>query len=111
VFNHLPKEQAMRADQVLPQEQQQQKPNMAQQAMQAAKDWMNKPEPLVTQAPIGTGAVNAFIRQGFKELGAVAGKAFPDSVQIDEPGTAFNLTPGIVTSQMTGRKLEMDMDR
>ncbi len=35
------------------------------------------------------GEVQAFIRQGFNELGA-ATKAFPDSLQIDEPGTVFN---------------------
>lgn len=99
----------MRADQVIPTPEQ---PSKLQQAVTKINEAVKLGnEPLVTQAPIGTGAVNAFIRQGFKELGAVAGKAFPDSVQIDEPGTAFNLTPGIVTSQMTGRKLEMDMDR
>lgn len=35
------------------------------------------------------GEVQAFIRQGFNELGA-ATKAFPDSLQIDEPGAVFN---------------------
>ena len=35
------------------------------------------------------GEVQAFVRQGFNELGA-ATKAFPDSIQIDEPGAAFN---------------------
>jgi hypothetical protein len=35
------------------------------------------------------GEIQAFFRQGVAELGAAL-KAFPDSIQIDEPGTVFN---------------------
>jgi hypothetical protein len=35
------------------------------------------------------GELKAAMLQGFNELGAAL-KAFPDSIQIDEPGTAFN---------------------
>lgn len=36
------------------------------------------------------GHVQAFARQGVNELGTVFGKAWPDSVQVDEPGAIFN---------------------
>ena len=42
---------------------------------------------------IGSGALAAAVRQGWKELGAAFGKAFPDSVQVDEAGTIGNITP------------------
>ncbi len=35
------------------------------------------------------GEIQAFIRQGFGEIGAAL-KAFPDSIQIDEPGALFS---------------------
>ncbi len=36
------------------------------------------------------GELQAAFRQGFNELGTAFGKAMPDSLQIDEPGQAFN---------------------
>jgi hypothetical protein len=44
----------------------------------------------VYHAVFRDGTVDAFLRQGANELGAVFGKALPDSVQIDEPGAVFN---------------------
>jgi len=35
------------------------------------------------------GEIQAFVRQGFNELGAAL-KAFPDSIQVDQPGQVFN---------------------
>ena len=43
----------------------------------------------VYSAAMKGGEIQAFVRQGFNELGA-ATKAFPDSLQIDEPGAVFN---------------------
>ncbi|HEX4607050.1 MAG TPA: hypothetical protein VH092_02490 [Urbifossiella sp.] len=44
----------------------------------------------------------AALRQGGKELGAAL-KAFPESISIDEPGTAFNPTQGeIAESNRSG---------
>ena len=36
------------------------------------------------------GEIQAALRQGFGELGTALGKAFPDSIQVDEPGAVFN---------------------
>lgn len=56
------------------------------------------------------GAVDAFLRQGANELGAVLGKALPDSVQIDEPGAPFNPLyrdmPSPTGPDVYGRKAE-----
>jgi hypothetical protein len=43
----------------------------------------------VYQASIRDGTVDAFLRQGANEIGAAL-KAFPDAVQVDEPGAVFN---------------------
>ncbi|MBI3408188.1 MAG: hypothetical protein HY040_07515 [Planctomycetes bacterium] len=71
--------------------------------------------PMVQDAPIGAGALAAFVRQGFKELGAVLGKATPESVQIDEPGTLANLTPQEVFATKKGlepgKSMDFEMDR
>jgi hypothetical protein len=52
------------------------------------------------------GELQAAFRQGFGELGAAFGKAFPDSIQHEEPGTVFNPLyrdmPGNPQSQSTG---------
>ncbi|QJW98440.1 hypothetical protein [Frigoriglobus tundricola] len=51
---------------------------------------------------IGAGAGMAALRQGGKELGAAL-KAFPESISIDEPGTALNPTQGeIAESNRSG---------
>lgn len=48
------------------------------------------------------GAGLAALRQGGKELGTAL-KAFPDSISIDEPGTALNPTQGeIAETNRTG---------
>lgn len=50
----------------------------------------------------GAGAGMAALRQGAKELGAAL-KAFPESISVDEPGTAFNPTQGeIAESNRSG---------
>jgi hypothetical protein len=88
-----------------------------QRLLEAAKDKaLNIGQPPQDSPQLGAGALSAMARQGFKELGAAFGKAFPDSVQIDEPGTLGNVTPAIVTAQMTGKEIggkdvkQMDMD-
>jgi hypothetical protein len=43
----------------------------------------------IGRAVLDGGQVKAAFFQGFDELGAAL-KAFPDSIQVDEPGTAFN---------------------
>ena len=68
--------------------------------------------------PIGAGALQAFVRQGFKELAQVI-PATPESVRVvEEPGSIGNPTPQIVTAQMKPKdpelmtkqaEIEMDM--
>lgn len=41
------------------------------------------------QAAMQGGEIQAAVRQGFNELGTAL-KAFPDAIQVDEPGAAFN---------------------
>lgn len=68
--------------------------------------------PLLTQPGMGAGAVPAMLRQGLKELGSLV-KAFPDSMQVDEPGTIGNITPQLITAQMTGQEIkgrQVDLD-
>jgi hypothetical protein len=43
----------------------------------------------VYRATTRDGAIDAFLRQGANELGAAL-KAFPDAIQVDEPGAVFN---------------------
>ena len=50
---------------------------------------------------IGAGALQAALRQGAKEVGAAL-KAFPDSISVDEPGTAFNPTQGEIAEANRG---------
>lgn len=58
--------------------------------------------------PIGAGALQAFVRQGFKEVAQVI-PAFKDSVQVvEEPGTVGNPTPRDVDRQ---KAAELDVDR
>ena len=47
---------------------------------------------------VGAGALAAAGRQGAKELGEAL-KAFPDSISVSEPGTAFNPTQGEIAEQ------------
>jgi hypothetical protein len=57
----------------------------------------------------GEGALQAFLRQGLKEL-SQAVPAFPDSVRvIEEPGAIGNITPQHVADQM-GRGMNMQQD-
>jgi hypothetical protein len=49
----------------------------------------NEPAP----RKIGAGALAAAMRQGGKEIGTAL-KAFPDSISVDEPGTALSPTQG-----------------
>lgn len=63
------------------------------------------------QQKIGSGALQAFLRQGAKELAQVL-PALPDSVRVvEEPGTLGNPTPQMVTQEITGRQVNFDMDR
>lgn len=69
------------------------------------------------EAKIGAGALQAFARQGFKELAQVI-PATPESVRVvEEPGAIANPTPQIVTRQMNssppakGQDLDLDMGR
>lgn len=66
-------------------------------------------------APIGSGALAAFLRQGLKEVGAAL-KPLPDSIQIDELGSLGNrVTPQEVFADKHDlsphRTLDFDMDR
>jgi hypothetical protein len=59
--------------------------------------------------PLGAGALQAALRQGFQELGTALGKAFPDSIQVDTLGTLGNrVTPQEVFAQKTGRTIDID---
>jgi hypothetical protein len=51
------------------------------------------------------GELQAAFRQGFKELGAAL-KAFPDAIQVDEPGAAFNPLYRDVPGDTPGRGQE-----
>ena len=44
----------------------------------------------VYRAVVRDGTIDAFLRQGANELGEAFGKMVPDSIQVDEPGQAFN---------------------
>lgn len=72
-----------------------------------------EPKPQEAPAPqkIGSGALQAFLRQGVKELGVVLGKATPETPQVDEPGQLWSVTPQLATEQMTGRQVNLEMDR
>jgi hypothetical protein len=45
--------------------------------------------PAAYGAAMRDGAIDAFLRQGANEIGAAL-KAFPDAIQVDEPGAVFN---------------------
>jgi hypothetical protein len=51
----------------------------------------------VIDAILEDGTIEAAGRQGIGELG-VALKAFPDSIQVEEPGTVFNPTQGEIAA-------------
>ena len=51
----------------------------------------------VIDAILEDGTIEAAGRQGIGELG-VAHKAFPDSIQVKEPGTVFNPTQGEIAA-------------
>lgn len=53
-----------------------------------SRDWITKAAAVVRNGYLG-GELQAAIRQGFNELGAAL-KAFPDAIQVDEPGAAWN---------------------
>jgi len=56
------------------------------------------------QAParkIGAGALSAAVRQGAGEIGTAL-KAFPDSIQVDEPGAIFSPTQGEIAEANRG---------
>jgi hypothetical protein len=63
----------------------------------------------------GMAPVWGFLNQGRMELANVAGKAFPDTPQFDDPAAAFNRTPleGYQLKQgiQPGKSLDMDMGR
>ena len=68
-----------------------------------------------SQPKIGAGALQAFLRQGAKEV-AQALPALPDSIRIvEEPGAIGNPTPQEVFASkqesIKERSIEMDMDR
>src|SRR5262245_46092767 len=48
-------------------------------------------------AVMADGYIAAAVRQGFGELGEAL-KAFPDSIQVQEPGTIFNPTQGEIAA-------------
>lgn len=50
---------------------------------------------------LGAGAGMAALRQGGKEIGAAL-KAFPDAIQIDEPGTVLSPTQGEIAEANRG---------
>lgn len=52
-------------------------------------------------AKMGKGSLAAAWRQGLKELGTVAAKPLPDSIQVDEPGQVWSVTTGEVTLDRT----------
>lgn len=59
---------------------------------------------------LGTGVLQAAIRQGFKELGNIT-EAFPTSTPtVDEPGQMFNIPPQGV-SQQTGFSQPVSVNR
>jgi len=64
----------------------------------------------MADAKFGTGHLEAFIRQGHKELTQVL-PAFPDSVRpVEEPGLVGNPTPQIVTQEMGAGYQDMLQD-
>jgi len=71
-------------------------------ALEAVKDAVNSP---------GMAAIHAFIRQGADEFSQIL-PAFPDSMRTQpEPGQLFEPTPQLITEQMTGRQVNLELDR
>jgi hypothetical protein len=72
-----------------------------QRAVEVARDASNSPH----MAPL-----HAFVRQGADESAQVL-PAFPDSNvrPASEPGQLFEPTPQMVTAEITGKQIEMDM--
>lgn len=64
----------------------------------------------VSNSP-GAAPLHAAVRQGADEIAQIL-PAFPDSVKpVPESGQLFEPTQAIVTQQMTGRQINLDMDR
>lgn len=58
----------------------------------------------MSERPSFGAPLSAALRQGAKELSQVL-PAFPESVRpVEEPGTLGNLTPSMVTAQITGER-------
>jgi hypothetical protein len=53
------------------------------------EDFIQKAGPAVYRGAMRGGEFQAFLRQGANEIGAAL-KAFPDSLQVDEPGAVLN---------------------
>jgi hypothetical protein len=53
----------------------------------------------------GAGAGQAAIRQGFSEVGQAL-KAFPDAIQVTEPGQMFSPTQGEIAEANRGSSLQ-----
>jgi hypothetical protein len=59
---------------------------------------------VMSERPSFSAPLSAALRQGAKEISQVL-PAFPESVRpVEEPGTLGNLTPSMVTAQITGER-------
>jgi hypothetical protein len=56
-------------------------------------------------AKIGAGVLSAAVRQGADEIGVML-KAFPDSIQVSEPGTMWSPLPSEIAEANRGEPLE-----
>ena len=65
-----------------------------------------------TDAGKGLATLGAYARGGLKDLQDAVLNAFPDSMKArEEPGMIASPTPQIITAQLTGKNLDMDMGR